>query len=52
MRLFKTHIFWMMSQAAACDGNLYQITTEGYEHLPEPGVLPKQESRTSPYVSI
>ena len=29
-----------VSQAAACDGNLYQIMTEGYEHLPEPGVLP------------
>ena len=29
-----------LSQAAACDGNLYQIMTEGFEHLPAPGVLP------------
>ena len=29
-----------VSQAAACDGNLYQIMTEGYEQLPEPRVLP------------
>ena len=29
-----------VSQAAACDGNMYQVMTEGYEHLPAPGALP------------
>ena len=28
-----------VSHAAACDGNLYQIMAEGYEHLPAPGGL-------------
>ena len=31
---------WGVSQAAACDGNFYQIMAESYEHLPAPGVLP------------
>ena len=29
-----------LSQAAACDGNLYQITFEGDNTNPPPGVLP------------
>ena len=31
---------WELSQAAACDGNFYQITLEGDNSNPPPGVLP------------
>ena len=42
--LFKTdskrRTLKLMSQAAACDGILYQMMPEGNETLPAPGVLP------------
>ena len=31
---------WRLSQAAACDGNYYQIPQEYAESNPPPGVLP------------
>ena len=36
----KCFIILTLSQAAACDGTLYQMMPEGNETLPAPGVLP------------